>query len=63
MLSIKMIDKNDSTKKEKPIMNLNNSIMNGLVQLSPNQSLKGNIIDRIREMHKNADLSKNCSNC
>ena len=62
MLSMKLKEKN--SKEEKIIMNFSNNTLFDLVQLSSTQSpsLKGNIIDRIREMNNNT-LNKNCSNC
>lgn len=62
MFSMKLLDKKNNTK-EKTIMNLSNDTLFSLVQLSPNQPLKGTLIDRIREMNKNAELNKNCSSC
>ena len=66
MLSMKLIEKNNKNEKqEKNIMNFSNNTMADLVQLSSKQShsLKGNLIDRIREMNKNNALNNNCSNC
>lgn len=62
MLSMKIIEKNK--KQEKTIINLSENTMVDLVQLSSTQSniLKGNIIDRIREMNKNVKYD-NCFNC
>lgn len=63
MLSMKIIEKNK--KQEKTIINLSENTMVNLVQLSttPSNSLKGNLIDRIREINKNNALNNNCSNC
>lgn len=59
---MKIIEKNK--KQEKTIINLSENTMVDLVQLSSTQSniLKGNIIDRIREMNKNVKYD-NCFNC
>ena len=66
MLAMKLIEKNNKNEKqENTIMYFSNNTMADLVQLSSTQShsLKGNLIDRIREMHKNNALNNNCSNC
>jgi hypothetical protein len=62
MFSMKLLDKNNDNNK-KTLMNVTNDTLFSLVQLSPNQPLKGTLIDRIREMNKNAELNKNCSSC
>ena len=57
--------KEKNSKNEKIIMNISNNTLFDLVQLSSTQSpsLKGNLIDRIRDMNKNNTSNNNCSNC